>query len=58
MKARFDFADNNPNYQIIDRAVAKVPTIVTVYLDRQAKLNSRVAALLANFRAGDRPPSY
>lgn len=52
-----DFADGNPDYQMIERAVAKVPTIVTVYLDRPAilaKFNTRVGALLANFGASDR----
>ena len=52
-----DFADSNPEYQMIERAIAKVPTIVTIYLDRPAilsKFNTRVGALLANFGASDR----
>ena len=52
-----DFADHSPEYEIINRAVSKVPTIVTVYLDRPAiltKFNGRVGALLANFGASDR----
>jgi beta-glucosidase len=42
---------------MINRAVSKVPAIVTVYLDRPAilcKFNTRMGALLANFGAGDR----
>lgn len=52
-----DFAGDNPDYQIIERASAKVPTVVTVYLDRPAilsKFNTRVGALLANFGVSDR----
>ncbi len=52
-----DFPDSNADYQMINQAVAKVPTIVTVYLDRPAiltKFNTRVSALLANFGASDR----
>ncbi len=52
-----DFADTNPDYDVISKAVAKVPTIVTVYLDRPAilsKFNGRVGALLANFGVSDR----
>jgi beta-glucosidase len=52
-----DFADKNPDYEIIERAVSKVPTIVTVYLDRPAiltRFNSRVGGLLANFGASGR----
>ncbi len=52
-----DFADGNPDLEMINRAAAKVPTIVTVYLDRPAiltKFNTRVGALLANFGASDR----
>jgi len=52
-----DFPANNAEYAMIERAVAKVPTIVSIYLDRPAiltKFNSRVGALLANFGASDR----
>ena len=52
-----DFADNNPDYQMIERAAAKVPTIVNVYLDRPAifsKFNGKIGALLVNFGASDR----
>ena len=52
-----DFAANNPDYEMISRAAAKVPTIVTIYLDRPAilsKFNDRVSALIANFGASDR----
>jgi beta-glucosidase len=52
-----DFADDNADYQMINRAISKVPTIVTVYLDRPAilsKFNGRVGALLANFGVSDR----
>jgi beta-glucosidase len=52
-----DFIDGNPEYEVITRAISKVPTIVTVYLDRPAilsRFNSRVGALLANFGVSDR----
>jgi beta-glucosidase len=52
-----DFADWNPEYQLIVVAASKMPTIVSVYLDRPAilsKFNGKVGALLANFGAGDR----
>ncbi len=52
-----DFADDNPDLEMINRAMAKVPTIVTVYLDRPAiltKFNKSVGALLANFGVSDR----
>lgn len=52
-----DFADDNPDYQAIAKASAKVPTIVTVYLDRPAilaKFHDKVGALLVNFGASDR----
>jgi beta-glucosidase len=42
---------------MINRTAGKVPTIVTIYLDRPAiltKFNRRVDALLANFGASDR----
>lgn len=52
-----DFPDDGADYEMINRSVSKVPTIVTVYLDRPAilaKFNGRVGALLANFGASDR----
>ena len=52
-----DLPRTTPSTKMINRAVAKVPTIVTVYLDRPAilcKINTRVGALLANFGASDR----
>jgi len=52
-----DFADSSPEYQMIERAVARVPTIVNVYLDRPAilsKFSGKVGALLVNFGASDR----
>ena len=52
-----DFADDNPELAVINRAIAKVPTIVTIYLDRPAiltKFNTRVGALLVNFGVSDR----
>ena len=52
-----DFAEGNAELEMINRAAAKVPTIVTIYLDRPAiltKFNGRVGALLANFGASDR----
>ncbi len=52
-----DFADGSPDLEIVNRAIAKVPTIVTVYLDRPAilsRFNDKAGALLANFGASDR----
>jgi beta-glucosidase len=52
-----DFSPNNPEFQTIERASAKVPTIVSIYLDRPAilsKIHEQVSALLANFGASDR----
>ena len=52
-----DFAEGNADLEMINRAIAKVPTIVTVYLDRPAilsKFNTGVGSLLANFGASDR----
>ena len=57
MRDRSTSRKDNPDYEMINRASAKVPTIVTIYLDRPAilsKFNTRVGALLANFGAGDR----
>jgi beta-glucosidase len=52
-----DFAEGNAELEMINRTAGKVPTIVTIYLDRPAiltKFNRRVDALLANFGASDR----
>jgi beta-glucosidase len=52
-----DFAEGGADWEMINRAAGKVPTIVTIYLDRPAiltKFNRRVGALLANFGASDR----
>jgi len=52
-----DFAEGNADLEMINRTAGKVPTIVTIYLDRPAiltKFNGRVDALLANFGASDR----
>ena len=50
------FKDGNPDYEAIKAASAKVPTVVTIYLDRPAILTNvkdRVAALLGNFGVSD-----
>jgi beta-glucosidase len=50
------FADGNVDYEVIKRASAVVPTMVTVYLDRPAILTAvrdRASALLANFGVSD-----
>jgi beta-glucosidase len=50
------FAADNAELKEIDRIAAKVPTIVTVYLDRPAILGAikdRASALIANFGVSD-----
>jgi len=50
------FKDGNPEYELIKQASAKVPTIVTVYLDRPAILTNIVdksAAIVGNFGVND-----
>ncbi|MCS0627916.1 glycoside hydrolase family 3 C-terminal domain-containing protein [Telluria mixta] len=50
------FRDGNADYDAIKRISAKVPTIVTVYLDRPALLANivdKAAAVIANFGIGD-----
>lgn len=50
------FKDGNVEYEAIKAASAKVPTVVTVYLDRPAILTNikdKVAALIGNFGISD-----
>ncbi|SDO28379.1 beta-glucosidase [Rhodoferax sp. OV413] len=50
------YADGNADYEAIKAASAKVPTIVTVYLDRPAILTNvrdKAAAILGNFGVSD-----
>ena len=50
------FHDGNPDYEAIKMASAKVPTVVTIYLDRPAILTNvkdKVAALIGNFGVSD-----
>ena len=50
------FRDGNPDYEVIKRISATVPTVVSVYLDRPAILTAvreRASALLVNFGIGD-----
>jgi beta-glucosidase len=50
------FHDGNPDYEAIKAASAKVPTVVTIYLDRPAILTNvkdKVAALVGNFGVSD-----
>ena len=50
------YADGHPDYEAIKTASAKVPSIVTVYLDRPAILTNvvdKAAAVLGNFGVGD-----
>lgn len=50
------FRDGNPDHDAIRQISARVPTIVTVYLDRPAILGNiadKAAAVLANFGASD-----
>lgn len=55
-EADLDFKADNPDFQAIQAAAAKVPTIVTVYLDRPAILTNvadSAAALIGDFGASD-----
>ena len=50
------FKDGNPEYELIKKISALVPTIVTVYLDRPAILTNimdKAAAILGNFGISD-----
>lgn len=50
------FKEGNADYEAIKAASAKVPTVVTIYLDRPAILSNvkdKVAALLGNFGVSD-----
>jgi beta-glucosidase len=50
------YADGNADYEAIKAASAKVPTVVTVYLDRPAILTNvqdKAAAILGNFGVSD-----
>ncbi len=50
------FIDGHPDYEVIKAASAKVPTIVSIYLDRPAILTNvreKSSALLANFGVSD-----
>ncbi|HQR32123.1 MAG TPA: glycoside hydrolase family 3 N-terminal domain-containing protein [Blastocatellia bacterium] len=50
------FHDGNAEYEAIKAASAKVPTVVTIYLDRPAILTNvkdKVAALIGNFGVSD-----
>lgn len=50
------FVDGNPDYEAIKRAAARVPTIVTVNLERPAILANvvdKASAVLANFGVSD-----
>lgn len=50
------FKDGNPEYEAVKLASSRVPTIVTVYLDRPAVLTAvkdKAAAVLANFGVSD-----
>jgi beta-glucosidase len=52
-----DFKPDNKDLQAIEQASAKVPTIVSVYLERPAiltKLSSLASALIGNFGVSDR----
>ncbi|WJV52214.1 glycoside hydrolase family 3 N-terminal domain-containing protein [Prodigiosinella aquatilis] len=50
------FNANNPDYRVIASVSAKVPTVVTVYLDRPAILSNivnKTQAIIANFGVSD-----
>jgi len=51
-----DFKADDPDFLAIQSAAARVPTIVTIYLDRPAILTNvvdKTAALLGNFGVSD-----
>ena len=51
-----DFKDGNADYEQIKAAAAKVPTVVSIYLDRPAILGNvrdKAAAIIGNFGASD-----
>jgi beta-glucosidase len=51
-----DFKPDSPDLLAIERAAAKVSTIVTIYLDRPAILNNvvdKTSALTGNFGVSD-----
>ncbi len=55
-EGRLDFRDGDADYEQIQSAAARVPTIVFVYLDRPAILTNvreKVAALIGTFGASD-----
>jgi beta-glucosidase len=55
-EGRLDFRDGDPGYEQVKAAAARVPTVVTVYLDRPAiltNLRDKVKALVGNFGASD-----
>ena len=51
-----EFKEGNPDWAVIQQASAKVPTIVTVYLDRPAiltQVKAKASAILGNFGVSD-----
>ncbi|MYM83388.1 glycoside hydrolase family 3 protein [Duganella sp. FT50W] len=55
-EGNLEFGDDNADYAAIKRSAAKVPTIVTIYLDRPAVLTNivdKAAAVVANFGVSD-----
>jgi beta-glucosidase len=55
-EGRLDFRDGDKDYEALKTAAAKVPVIVSIYLDRPAILTNvrdRAKALLANFGTSD-----
>lgn len=55
-EGRLDFRDGDPDYEVIKSASRRVPTVVSISLDRPAiltNLREKAAAILANFGASD-----
>ena len=55
-EGRLDFRDGDPGYEQLKTASARVPTVVSVYLDRPAILTNvrdKATALLVDFGASD-----
>jgi beta-glucosidase len=55
-EGRLDFRDGDPDYEQVEAASARVPTVVAVYLDRPAILTNvreKASAIVGNFGVGD-----
>lgn len=56
-EGRLNFQDSDPDYEAIKAAAAKIPVVLSIFLDRPAILTEvidKTGAILANFGASDR----